>query len=412
MVIWECKKDPLPRWNSEADLSKGTIVKDCMSNSITTNSITDIRAVRSNSKKLPAKIRAMTEGGTAWETLGYGSKFAARKAVAYAMAVNRWTFEDACRYILSDPTLPAWDLWGSSKSEIGYSGRLKRLRRDWQNAAQYAAGRHTDADVLAVCGELRAHADLTDWRGQSGRTDRDVYMVALGFAEQAKSLTVPLAERVVSVHAGVCLKTARASLRRLCAAGFLRAVHEDHAKGEANRFTVRNDVLQDYPTYGVKSSTDSVCGVKLQLPRATLAADKFGVGIGKAALDVFLVLTGEPLTATEVSVQACVHKSTAGRHLKMLAQQGLAEHTPGGWVCGVADIADYEPDRDRVKERKALYERERARFYGEAEVKVAGPEICVECDAPGSYRIPSLGLLCNQCRDELMVFVGRDCEAA
>lgn len=356
-----------------------------------------------NVASLPRKIRAITDGGAAWENHGYRSKFAARKAVVYYMAVNGWTWPQAHDYILSDPTRPVWDLWASGKSEIGYSGRLRRLHRDWAQVTAWATcnGPRTPADIRMICGELRGHAEALEWKGTPGRTDRAVYVAMITLAEQSKSLTVILAEREAMLAAGVAeRKTARKSLNRLTAANLIeRAGYA----GKTGRYTLTETVLHKYPILILKNYTDSEYGVSVQQTRATLTPTDFGVGIGKAALDIYLALSDTPLIAARIAEQANVSPCTVSRHVKMLEQQGLAVKTPKGWTRGLGDIADYEPPRERVKERTARVERERAKYYAKRE---PAPEVCRECGQPARDRLTGIGIVCDQCRSDILA-IGR-----
>ena len=158
---------------------------------------------------LPSSIRSLCEGGVSWDKLGYKSQFAARKSVLFYMCTAGWTFDDACRYILADQTKPVYDLWGDIERLVSHSERQKRLFHDWQSAKVFAENYIRERpDVMAICGELRQKVEEWHWRGQGGRTDRDVILAAIGFAESSGSFAVRLAQRSTALAAGVTHPTA------------------------------------------------------------------------------------------------------------------------------------------------------------------------------------------------------------
>lgn len=311
---------------------------------------------------LPSSIRSLCEGGVSWDKLGYKSQFAARKSVLFYMCTAGWTFDDACRYILADQTKPVYDLWGDIERLVSHSERQKRLFHDWQSAKVFAENHITERpDVLAICGELRALVATWNWRGQGGRTDRDVILVAIGFAEESGGLAVRLSEREVALRAGISNRTALVSLGRLRKAGWLQLTKDQRTSRQAVQYRLRKDVLHKYP--------NSVLGLEntqfgYSCNTVNLAASKLGIYLGKGPQAVLRVLSDNPLHAAEIARRANVHRTTAGRALRILGREKLAQEQPDGtWVLGPEDAATYDPGgRDIPQERKERFTRDRENY--------------------------------------------------
>ncbi len=133
--------------------------------------------------------------------------------------------------------------------------------------------------------------------------------------------------RDASLGAGITPKTARASLKRLCDAGWLeRTASNRRYTGNADEFKVRHNAPYNSLRYleihmgsnGAVVDSSHECWLRL----------------GKAAATIYSCLSTEPLSARRIAAKAGVGNRTADRQLPRLAEHELARQVYDGWVIG------------------------------------------------------------------------------
>lgn len=312
--------------------------------------------------ELPVWVRAICQGGDDFTNHGYTTKFAARKAVLLSAVRRGWTCDECFRVFLADPALPAYELWASSRTEIGPHGRLKRLQEDYRQCLAHAANTpappRSSGDARAQIGEIIAEAAIADFPGVSGRTDRDVLKAVHATGTEYGSMSVILPARDIALRAGVSRTTAAKSLGRLVTAGWIKRTVKVEGWPTGVYVITRGKEVYHNGTYLGQDpdSNMSTCGTPDP-------AHETWVTLGKAAKAAWSALDTEPRSCREIARRASIGNCTSLRVLRVLAECALAiRDDDKKWIRGEAN-----PDEvaslhsfDTVARRKKQYEVERA----------------------------------------------------
>lgn len=244
---------------------------------------------------------------------GYRSPSEARMAVAVAAVSTGAGAEDLHR------------LFSDRAHRLGVT--FRRRRRDWQlaecerlvaKAAAWLGSPHRSVErwAAAVTGAR--------WVGQAGLTDLAVAELFAAVAVRRSSSRVALARDEVAVEAGVAISTARRSLRRLVAAGWLRVV----AAPSATSATV-----YELCTPPGSAPSDTAAAPVSQV--VDLGCDAAARGaLGRAAVRLWRLLY-RPVSTAELATRVGVGCSTVRGHLRRLAAAGCVTVDDGRWVrCG------------------------------------------------------------------------------
>jgi hypothetical protein len=318
---------------------------------------------------LGGEIGAIVHNGAEWRNR-YGVKFRARKAVILAAVNNGWSMQD-CELVLLDPTAAVSELWlkGEDDRALGSTQAYKRLSKDYKAAWAYAGDNpawSSAAEVRQHLGELIAMADTRPWLGRTGRTDKAVMMAALRIASEVGTTEPDLSCRDVSLRAGVTKDTAARALRRLCRQGWLKPRWASQPEGHSRRFTIAQAFdNQTHSSLGGSTGYVSDYETPYVTGKSTNASHEVWTRLGKAALEVWRALGGEPVSAREVAKRASVANSTASRQLPRLASYRLSARYGNGWISGPATPDDVVKDmgwiayNSKVEQRRTKYEEDR-----------------------------------------------------
>lgn len=288
-----------------------------------------LRAVGSNglSRRMGRVVQEGHQAG------GYASASEARMGLTVA-ARARGLSPAYIGRLLTNPA----NAIGSTFRERPASWQQHELSRMWEKAGVYlSVGRNTATPEgnLPLTGEmyLLALRSVT-WRGMAGSTD---LALAEGIGRRssgscAQRVLLPLTE--AAVLAGVSLATARRSLRRLCAGGWLRLV-EAPSPTHASVFalslppgvsrpeaTTTDDKHADVNSEAVPTD-DSIQDLGSDVAR-------WGA-LGKSATRVLRELLPGPATAPDLARQLGVSVSTIMSHLRRLAACGAVVRAGRMW---------------------------------------------------------------------------------
>lgn len=300
---------------------------------------------------------------TAWGE-HYPDKFCARRAVMLHAVNLGWSFQD-CHLVFLNPLNPGSRLWthGSNERLLGAAETTKRLMRDYEAATKQALRNpqyECAAEARQRIGEIQAAVHHCEWRGRTGRTDRDVLLTVLRHAAEVGTDRVDMSARAAAMDAGVTPPTASNALKRLCKAGWLecRAASDPRQAHSykcriTKHMTLSERHIEEIHVFGNAAPSGS-------------GSHECWVRLGKAARDLYYALAVAPASARRIAKLAKVHPSTADRNLPVLASFGLATGSAKqGWAVGPASPDGVVRDmgwiegNSRVALRKAHVEAER-----------------------------------------------------
>jgi hypothetical protein len=209
------------------------------------------------------------------------------------------------------------------------------VHRTWCKAEHFVAENPAFAgrpDVYEMLVSIRDAAERAGRQGVAGHTDRRVLDHCLGVAFRTNKLNVDIAVHDVHAETGVSTSTASASLRRLCAQGWLRRV----ATASLTRATCYRLQLVNSPEHtDLPSGRVSVCSEEF--------VEVFGWhGLGLAAGNVYSALEAAPQTSAGLASRLGLGQRAIQKHLQRLSQKEwrLALQVPDGWVRGPADLRE------------------------------------------------------------------------
>ncbi len=265
----------------------------------------------------------------AWSAY-YPHKFRARRAVMLHAVNLGWSLE-TCRLVFLDAANPGSVLWTHGEDErlLRLTEVTKRITKDYQAcmakataSPSYRAAGEVRQELSVYAGEVKG----CTWRGRSGRTDRDILMYVLDKCIEIGCDRINVSVRDASLGAGVAVKTARESLRRLCKAGWLeRSANKSWTK--ADEFKVLRKVPYD--------TLPNVKEIHMGRIATPVECDhECWLRLGKAAASIYSYLCTVPYSARHLAALAGVHPSTAARKLPEIASYGLARKLDTGWIAG------------------------------------------------------------------------------
>ncbi len=225
------------------------------------------------------------------------------------------------------------------------------LRVCWQKALGWIT--HTPAREIIA--RLWAWAEARPWPGRGGGNEFLTYRALLQRAWLADTLTPDMARRDVQLEASLGWRGASSALKRLAAQGLVIPENTREHATDARTWRLVTDVANDDGDGAQPArAIDDLPG-----------GNELWATLGRAAGMVYVRLTAEPQTATELAAQTGKHRTTVWRALQTLEHYGLAIENAGGWSVGPRDIADVanELDAEAVKkQRERTIQAERETF--------------------------------------------------
>lgn len=327
---------------------------------------------------LTGKYADLFYSGDAWETHGYASKFAARRAVM-AHAINRgWTLAD-CRREFLNPYHPGSQLWvtGEYGRQLNNAESDKRIVDDYRSCSAYImqnpAYRYSD-EVRQELSMLIIQVESREWTGRTGRTDRDVLVGILKRMCEVGSDRINFSAREAMLAAGLgSPATASKALRRLVDDGWLERAD---CAGRGLSATYKSTVAKRL------NHPDGAGERQMGGTEPQGANHEVWLHLGKASRDLYSSLTREAQNARELAKAANVHPSTASRNLPKLSAEGMAVKTDGGWIIGPLTPDDvvysygWIGDNSKTQKRqdRVIADREAYEMWGNFKVKET-PEV-------------------------------------
>ncbi|WP_433542048.1 hypothetical protein ACQP10_37815 (plasmid) [Streptosporangium sandarakinum] len=329
----------------------------------------------------------------------YASDSEARMAVLAAAASCGWRLTDVAARLHGGHWPGLAGFYARYKDD---ATRATRLHADWNKAVPWVAGRETGREIhtrgrthsggkeVVVEGVpllLKPPASPMDpvealrqsrrwysavraaeryrWTGPAGITKRRVLRAMVKAAQLCRSMVVGFGVRETALLAGLDHSTVAKTLRALRDEPdpFIDLVAEHHYdRPDIYRLTI--------PV----AYAEAAAWRQWQPGRLGGIHPVFRDLGGPAAL-IYEHLTTEPIRTFDVPGLAGVSQTAAKTALRALAEHGLAERVPGGWVRGPADPGDVAEQLgvpERVDAIVARYRSERAAWRTFLEILEAG----------------------------------------
>lgn len=257
------------------------------------------------------------------------------RSVALGAANAGWSAEHLYRALMI-PTHRGGARVQELADRAGSDAARRYVRGELDRARQYVRAHpliHDRGAALERIADIRAAADSRPecWHGMGGSTDRAVLEALLELGTISGNVTdLGASVRTLAERAGIGLGTASRALRRLEAAGWVRARRRGGAHGPGLY------ELSRPPDGGgtVLSALRGVCrDCSTSVRGALYAHDAFRWrALGKTAAAYLDALCAHPRTVAELGEAFAVTERTVRRHLAHLEAAGLAVRTGGGWV--------------------------------------------------------------------------------
>jgi hypothetical protein len=311
-----------------------------------------------------------------WDRSRYAGRSEARMAVVGALAVRGWQLAD----VQTELTAGRWKGLASLYERRSEPGRMDRLLPlEWRKTIvgisreENVRRRHTSdvqrtrppAEESALSAEyglirqwltaiLCAAEDRERVRGW-GRRAVAVRLVLLALGQAAMvsgSSTVEFGCRQLALYSCLSHRTVARVLRMLA----------DEADPLIDLVSARQMARAD--RYALRIPDQYVGSVRWRRRRAGRieAAHPVFLMLGGVAALVHQVLDATPARGAEVARAVRLSASATSAALQLLAEHGLAERGPGGWLLGSADLDDVAESTgaaDLQREREERYRKDR-----------------------------------------------------
>jgi DNA-binding transcriptional ArsR family regulator len=310
-----------------------------------------------------------------WDRSRYAGRSEARIAILGAAAARGWRLAEVESAIASG----AWKGLAALYERRSEPGRLERLLpyewrkcvgsisreknvRQWHTSnltTRPPAGESTSSAEYGLIRQwltaiLCAAEDPERVKGW-GRRAIAVRLVLLALGQAAMvsgSSVVEFGTRNLALHSALSHRTVARVLRIL----------RDEPDPLIDLVSVRKFARAD--RYALRIPNRYAASVRWRRRRAgrVEAAHSAFLVLGGTAALVYEALGPDPARGAEVARAARLAASTVSAALRVLAEHGLAEHGPGGWRRGAADLADVAAATgaaDLQREREARYQQDR-----------------------------------------------------
>jgi hypothetical protein len=292
---------------------------------------------------LPPRVRSVLRHGHG--AAGYESPSHARMATAVAIRAQQGP-RSLLTQLLADTTSPLGETFRARAGDW----QIQEVSRLWEKAGTWLRVRPSQSPVDDRLYTFRAAVAGHRWRGLAGGTDLAVLEAFAVSGCRAGTLSVGMALSDLGIAAGVSRDTARSSVRRLLAEGWLLQVAAATVRtSRVYQLRIPGEVQR---TPGAVPLTAAVSG--------DLGADVARWrGLGK--LTMRIARTVEGLGRAEVAQLTTLLGMTPGAvryHLRKLARVGLAAATARCWVvritAGAAERVSVELGVAGARDRQRL----------------------------------------------------------
>jgi len=263
----------------------------------------------------------------------YPSRSEAEAAIAAALVLNGWTFDDIRHEF--------------ERRNCGHYHDTKRYRQ------RYLANTYANALAVIMSSPVRqslaadSHsAESAAWPGRTGNSDRATYLALLSECYRAGGIEASVSIREVSEHAAINPATAYRSLRRLWANDLIERVRGSSESGElaevwklahgeyATGVTVKEAVAFSTPqAEGTRRAELTPVAFSTPPELASRAA------LGPSAVAVYRhldLMQGRSIVALSRATGRA--RSTVRAALDRLQSYKLAALTRDGWIAGTNDL--------------------------------------------------------------------------
>lgn len=324
------------------------------------------------------RLREFTPATACHDRWGKPARGITLYSTALAAVNAGWEFEQWHKELVN----PANETASKYREKPPLSAQNWALGR-WTQACKRVRENPAVGSAAAVRQKVERLRNRTDiaWKGQSGATDRAVYLALLDVAYAGATLTPTASGRQLAEMANVTHKTVRSSLRRLAAkphrlirkAGVLQeeritrwAIAPPPTEGAASPLS------PEAKTSPLEPTTSPPMGGHRFLVGSTgvLLDDIFvnGAGLGINTRATWEALTSEPLTADKIRSRRPPGPSheTVLKHLNKLRDNGFAARQGNRWTRIDPTEAELQERADRLgvkgknAKRKKLHADERA----------------------------------------------------
>jgi DNA-binding MarR family transcriptional regulator len=293
----------------------------------------------------------------------YGSRSQAAAAVALAAVGAGWSraeFSAALDEVAHVAGSPGeWKAVTRKGRRRSLADQDRRVATTWRRAVERFHARPPASDVPSVLTEIAEVRHAMDshpgqWGGQAGKGNRLVLEAVLSVAERARRLDPTVSIRQLAELTTVTDSTVDRAIHRLVGAGWLRIdapagfeLHgwEDSDGRREGHALARRLHLRVPPDLPAPADPDELADPRTgEMPSVRWAGagvhDTFtwrGLG-GVAGLIYARLDPRSPTSARLVAARTGFTVGTVRTHLRRLAEHGLAEHGPAGWVRGRGDL--------------------------------------------------------------------------
>jgi DNA-binding transcriptional ArsR family regulator len=287
--------------------------------------------------QLPARVRSAMRHGHA--AAGYESPSHARMALAVAIRSRSGPFS-LLEMLLGDRSSPL----GATFRARPYRWQQHELHRLWEKAEAWLRHRparsRSDSQIASWAAAVAAHR----WSGMAGGTDLAVAEALAVVARRAGTVSVGVALADLAVAAGISGDTARASVRRLLASGWLSVVAEATPRtSRVYKLLVPAQHAAAVPRVLPSAAADSP-PVPASSGWQDLGSDLARWGaLGKVTVRVArTLLAAGRCSAAELAEKLQMRPATVRYHLRKLAAHGLTERQGPSWVSMISPGAEEE----------------------------------------------------------------------
>lgn len=260
--------------------------------------------------QLPARVRAALAHGH--EAAGYESPSHARMALAVAIRASNGP-RALLASLLADRSSPL----GRTFRARPASWQAVELRRLWDKAGDWIATRPEHNPSRGQVHAWSAAVAAAQWKGMAGATDLAVAEAFAALAVKAATTRVAFALADLAVAAGISKDTARASVRRLCAAGWL-AVYAEASARTARVYQLKVPAGAEVdPSQVPPDSSPGETGADLGSDLARWSA------LGKASMRVARALPTGTVVVADLAARLRMSPAAVRYHLRKLAAHGL-----------------------------------------------------------------------------------------
>jgi len=318
------------------------------------------RDMPSRAARLFELLRDAEQGEPVADGNFYQSRSEAEAAIVALLVLSGWDLSEISQAFEAE--MPA--------RYMALKHRDQYLERTYRKALGWIACVPERMQIAALYHQASQQA----WHGRGGLLDLAVYQAILAIGYQHATLTPNASERDIAQHAAASKSGVRGGMSRLTQQGYLikspdRSILHHGASWQINQNPQYATISHSIKGLGEGAQDDQICedgiGDGGIANRAIVAdiCELWGTScLGRSSHAVYLSLTGEGQSISDLSKQTGKSWATVRSALKRLELHDLACSHKGMWVAGIGSVPAVaeEFDADQLAARRhARHERER-----------------------------------------------------